>query len=305
MADGLRVSVLVATRNRAGVLAACLSSVLGQNERAIEVVVLDDASSDPGATANACVAAGDERVRSVRSEAQLGVAGARNRLLEEARAPLAVFIDDDAVFADAGCLGRMADCLDAHPQVGIVAVRVVEHRPGGEVLLVPFSKRVRRADPSITNREQPVSYFVGTAHAFRREAIQRLGGYPGDLVYGEEESFLAYRAVAAGVGIRYLPSVTVHHHPAPSVVGHGGREMYYHVRNRWWLAWGFLPLPYLLTFWAVWSGFLALQAVRQRALGAYLRGMAAGVAGLARRRRTPLSREAVAYQCAHHGRLWY
>jgi glycosyltransferase involved in cell wall biosynthesis len=91
------VSVVVATRDRLPLLQLALRSVARQRDVHIETVVVDDASSD--ATAQAVTGRGDARVRVVRHERSLGVSGARNTGIAQARGRWVAFLDDDDVWS--------------------------------------------------------------------------------------------------------------------------------------------------------------------------------------------------------------
>ena len=91
------VSVVVPTHNRSSLLALTLQSVLWQRDVDLEVVVVDDGSTDD--TAEAVARLRDGRVRVVRHERPQGVAAARNRGAEEATAEWITFLDDDDLWA--------------------------------------------------------------------------------------------------------------------------------------------------------------------------------------------------------------
>lgn len=87
------ISIVIPTHNRAQLLARSLRSVLEQTWRTIEVIVVDDASSeDVGAVVRA---AGDDRVRLLRLEERSGAASARNAGIREARGAYIAFQDSD------------------------------------------------------------------------------------------------------------------------------------------------------------------------------------------------------------------
>jgi glycosyltransferase involved in cell wall biosynthesis len=92
-----RVSVVVPTRNRSRLLAVTLRSVLHQRDVELEVIVVDDGSSDD--TAAVVAGLGDPRVRVVRHEISQGPSAARNRGAAEARGRWVAFIDDDDLWA--------------------------------------------------------------------------------------------------------------------------------------------------------------------------------------------------------------
>jgi glycosyltransferase involved in cell wall biosynthesis len=95
--DVAEVSVVVPTHNRSSLLALTLQSVLWQRDVDLEIVVVDDGSTDD--TAEAVARLRDGRVRIVRHERPQGVAAARNRGAEEATAEWITFLDDDDLWA--------------------------------------------------------------------------------------------------------------------------------------------------------------------------------------------------------------
>jgi glycosyltransferase involved in cell wall biosynthesis len=89
--------VIIPTLDRLGMLRRALASALEQEAVDLEVVVVDDGSSD--GTSDAVAALGDPRVQVVRHERPQGVARARNAGLEAARGEWVGFLDDDDVWA--------------------------------------------------------------------------------------------------------------------------------------------------------------------------------------------------------------
>lgn len=94
----MTVSVVVPTRNRAESLERAVASVLSQTYRDLEVIVVDDASTDRTPEVVAGLASGDPRVRVVRHGKQTGAARARNDGADAARGPILAFLDDDCVW---------------------------------------------------------------------------------------------------------------------------------------------------------------------------------------------------------------
>src|SRR4030095_13560129 len=90
------VSVIIPTRNRAHLLHRTLESVLKQSTEKLEVIVVDDGSTDSTA---AVAAAADPRVRVLRNPKPTGVSAARNRGIAAARGEWIAFCDDDDLLA--------------------------------------------------------------------------------------------------------------------------------------------------------------------------------------------------------------
>lgn len=91
------VSVIIPTHNRVGWLRQCLGSVLNQAGVDLEVIVVNDGSSDT--TMPMLARVGDDRVRVVEHETALGVSAARNDGIDAASGTWVSFVDDDDLLA--------------------------------------------------------------------------------------------------------------------------------------------------------------------------------------------------------------
>jgi len=90
------VSVIIPTRNRAHLLRRTLESVLKQSTENLEVIVVDDGSTDGS---GAVAAAMDPRVSVLRNPEPAGVSIARNRGIASASGEWIAFCDDDDLWA--------------------------------------------------------------------------------------------------------------------------------------------------------------------------------------------------------------
>jgi glycosyltransferase involved in cell wall biosynthesis len=95
-ADDL-VSVIMPVHNGEQFIAAALDSVLAQTHRDLELIVVDDGSTDGTPAILAATARRDSRVQVIRG-ARAGVAAARNRAIEAARGALLAPIDADDIW---------------------------------------------------------------------------------------------------------------------------------------------------------------------------------------------------------------
>jgi len=101
------LSVVIPSRNRWPLLRRAIATALAQEEVALEVVVVDDGSTDD--SAERAERLGDLRVRVLRRPHR-GVAAARNAGVEAAAAPWVALLDDDDVWAP-GKSRRQLDAL--------------------------------------------------------------------------------------------------------------------------------------------------------------------------------------------------
>lgn len=117
-----RVSICIPTYNHARFVGDAVRGALSQSERDLEVVVIDDGSTDE--TLAICSAFDDERLRVSSNPTRLGVAGNFNACLRAARgAYVKVLCDDDILMP--GCVEALADALDANPSCVIATSRRV------------------------------------------------------------------------------------------------------------------------------------------------------------------------------------
>ena len=93
--DKIKVSILVPAYNVESYLDECLQSLLSQTLKEVEIVVVDDGSSDRTATIAEQYAASDSRIRIIRLPEHQGVSHARNACLAEAQGEYLSFVDSD------------------------------------------------------------------------------------------------------------------------------------------------------------------------------------------------------------------
>lgn len=164
------VSVLMAVHNGAPWVGEAVESTLAQTAGDLELIVIDDGSTD--ATPELLSTIRDVRLR-VERQARVGLTRSLNRALRLASAPLVARMDADDV-ALPERLERQLAFLDAHPDVGLLGTGCHEISPSGEVLrtITPPGDdgAIRRA----LIRRNP---FVHSSVMMRREALEAAGGY--------------------------------------------------------------------------------------------------------------------------------
>lgn len=89
------VSIIIAAYNVDNYIEECISSVLNQTYSNIEVIVVDDCSSDNTSSICESFRMKDSRVSVIYNEVNLGVSRARNKALERATGKYVVFVDGD------------------------------------------------------------------------------------------------------------------------------------------------------------------------------------------------------------------
>ena len=182
-----KVSVIVPVFNGERFLTDAIQSVFAQDHRPLEVIVVDDGSTDGSAEA----AGSFEGVIVVRIE-HAGPAIARNAGLSVATGDVVTFLDADDRMTE-GRLSSQLAYLDGHADVGCVLTRQqLSVEPGAAP--IP-SRRVTNGlgEPSVGSM------------LIRRETLERVGGL--DAGSGTEWMELLFRLQDAGVRIEVAPQV--------------------------------------------------------------------------------------------------
>lgn len=119
----LKVSVLITTFNRRELLPDAIASVLKQNFRDFELVIVDDASIDP--VDDLIAGFGDDRIRLIRNRHNVGGSGGdiaivRKFIAEECRGDLFVYLCDDDFWIPSDLLGRQVGAFKDYDDLVMV-----------------------------------------------------------------------------------------------------------------------------------------------------------------------------------------
>jgi len=137
------LSVVVPTFNRAYCLPRAIDSALAQTYHEVEIVVVDDGSTDGTAELIAGRYGRDSRVRYLNQE-NAGVSAARNTGLRAARGQYIALLDSDDSWKPWKCELQIR-CLEALPEAGMVWTDMEAVGPDGQVFNPKFLKRMYSA----------------------------------------------------------------------------------------------------------------------------------------------------------------
>lgn len=251
----------------------------------------------------------NSKIHTFHSGHSLGVAEGRNYLMRRAKGEIFCILDDDAYFANSTCITNILNALESYPATGILACKIIDFRNNRENLLVPFSKLHLKINPYLINQDHLVSYYLGGCHAIRKTVLEKCGYYYNNFKFGEEELDLSYRALQAGFQILYTPKAVAYHSPDDQrdhlPIFNNKSKLYYHTRNRLYLAYKYLPWIYVPSYLTIWLNIFAAISIKKRKIKEYLNGLADGLSSLKNIKRTPLAPSTIQYLKKNYGRLWY
>jgi glycosyltransferase involved in cell wall biosynthesis len=211
------LSLIVCTRDRSGRLDAFFEALGRMRARAAwELVIVDNGSTDATPVRLEALAGSLEAPVTIVREPRPGLGRARNAGVTAARGALLAFTDDDC-YPAVGYIDSVADAF-ADRERGFI---------GGRILLYdaqdhPVTIRVDSTPiPIPPCSVVPTGLVQGANMAFRREVLERIGGFddalgPGTPFCNDDVDAVA-RASAAGFAGSFVPEPVVHHH-------HGRRD---------------------------------------------------------------------------------
>jgi GT2 family glycosyltransferase len=199
MAQPPLVSVIVAAYNAAPYIEATCRSALAQTHRALEIIVVDDGSTDDTGAIVARLAAADSRLRVIR-QPNRGVAAARNAAIAAACGAFIAPLDADDLWDPE----KIARQLEAIERAGPDAVMAYCWWAWIDVHGHVLDRSPRwRVEGAVLERLVEVN-FTGSASVplFRRDALDAVGGYDVTLrdrdCQGCEDWDLALRMASRG-----------------------------------------------------------------------------------------------------------
>lgn len=195
------VSVVVATYNMGHYLPQAVQSILAQSYPSVEVIIVDDGSTDDTQAVTQELAR-DARVR-VHHQSNAGQASAKNKGIELSRGEFLAFLDaDDAWMPDK--LAKQMPLFQGRPAVGVVYSEYACMDGVGQPLPKPPTQ-LRRGRVS---GELLIENFVSFPTAVvRRECLQKLGSF--DLNYGMGIDYDLWLRISAHYEFDFVSDATV------------------------------------------------------------------------------------------------
>jgi FkbM family methyltransferase len=237
----VRVSVVIATSNRAASLRVTLEALRHQTYRDIEVVVVEGPCEDETPE---LLAERADHLKVVRNP-QRNLCISRNLGTDVASGDVVAFVDDDAIpepdwveelaaaYADEE-IGGAGGLVYDQTGVSLQYRYAVCHRLGH----TDFDQRPP-FDAFNHPGADPFVYLQGTNMSFRREVLEAVGGFDENIEYIWDEADLALRAIDAGWRLRPLDGAAVHHKMLPSHMRRGKGQVtdpFTPVKNRTYFA---------------------------------------------------------------------
>lgn len=280
------VSVVIATWNRGNDLRETLRKYSCQTYSNIEIIVVDNGSTDG---TDKIVSSEFPGVRYVRLDENTGVKG-YNIGMQASQGEIVVVSDNDSYLEETG-VQKIVDAFHRMPEnVGVISC---------EIIYVPGNQVYRWHTGEIGDGKAPNGYptymFIGAGAAIKRSVLDKVGYYPEEFFLYMNEVDLCTRILGAGYDIRYFPDVKAYH-KVSQVSKSKDMRMLLSFRNIIWYYWKYFPYPTAIGRSVLRTGIelvhLAVSGTKPRLIMSYTVETFAALPGIIRNRR-PIPRKQV------------
>lgn len=138
------ISVVIVSYNYARYITTAIESVLGQDDPNLELIVVDNRSTDASWEIINRYAAADRRLRAYQNDTNLGITGNHNSGLAKARGEFLIFLSADDFFLP-GHLTTLRAIRAEHPECDIAYTTAIRCHEWGQ----PFDQRLVMGEPSV------------------------------------------------------------------------------------------------------------------------------------------------------------
>lgn len=216
------VSTIIPVRNRPSMLVEAVDSVLAQSHRPLEVLVVDDGSTDDTGAAADALAAGHPDTMRVLHLPNGGPGSAREAGRQRARGEFIQYLDSDDVLLP-GKFERQVKALSDDPECGVSYGRtryVDEYGAGADRAWRRTGERIERMFPSFL-----AGRWWGTSTPLYRRSVTDVVG-PWTSLWNEEDWEYDCRVAALGCRLAYVPHFVSEQrgHAADRLSRHGSSD---------------------------------------------------------------------------------
>jgi len=226
----MSISVIILHHNKAEYSRACLESLAQSSYRPLEVINVDNGSTDGTAQLLAEWKPEGIEVKTLSFDTNIGAVRGRNEALAVSTGKRITFLDNDVILGQADWLERLSSALDAHDNCGIVVPKLLfpfapfniecmgaAISPQGRI---HYLERGNAGDAPYEARE--IQGAISASWLMKREVVEKIGVLDEAYSPVQYEDFdFCYRAREAGYTVWTEPSAEVFHFEHTTTAGSG------------------------------------------------------------------------------------
>ena len=284
-------SIVIPNWNGQHFLKVCLDSLRSQTYTNIEIIIVDNASSDGSQD---YIKNHYPEVTLMELSENLGFTGACNIGMENANGEFVSLLNNDTE-VDENWVSEVVTAFIGHPEVGMIASKMLLFDQRNKIhttgdFFTTDGRAGNRGVWEIDNGQYDTEDYVfsacGGSSVYRKSMLDEIGLLDNDFFFLLEDIDLAWRAQLAGYKVLYVPTAIVYHHL--SATGGGVTASFHDGRNSIWVLVKNLPARLWRKYgWQIIKrqGKIAWEAIcawRGEAARARLKGILVGVGTLPR-----------------------
>ncbi|HEY3277026.1 MAG TPA: glycosyltransferase family 2 protein [Syntrophorhabdaceae bacterium] len=248
------ISVVILNWNGNVFIRGCLDTVLSQDYPNLEVIVVDNGSSDGS---QQIIRDEYKRVVLIEIARNLGFGGGNNIGIDRARGKYVLILNNDTEI-DMSCVSEMKRALDRNKGYGACASRIDVMDPpdtidAAGIAVYPDGLAMGRGkwEPAANYaREEEVFFASGCCALFKREMLEDIAidgeYYDNDFFAYADDTDLGWRAQLRGWRCVYAPAAKCRHLHSATSGYYSAFKAYLVERNRMWLMVKDFPLPLII-----------------------------------------------------------
>lgn len=237
------VSVIIVNWNGEKIIKNSIQSILKQSYQPIELIVVDNNSSDKSVT---IIQSFKKKVTLIQSGVNTGYAGGNNLGFSVAKGKYILLFNSDA-FAESDFLASLVDEIEKKPSVSVLQPKLIYKgnprykngvinsvgcyfTPTGFLYYLGYGK-----DSSLPmyNQHREIFSAYGACMLIRKNTIDKVGLFDEDFFLYFEETDFCIRVWLSGEKVVYTPKATVFHGGGASSRKFGNPQVIYHsFKNR-------------------------------------------------------------------------
>jgi len=252
------ISVVVLNWNGRQVVDKCLQSLQEQTYHLLEIIVVDNASTDGSVD---LFKKEFPEVRLIVNGKNIGFGGGNNVGIRAAHGKYIMMLNNDTRL-DPNCIEELKRAIEKNPHYGACASKILlEYEDNlidaAGIVICPDGLSIGRGrleSGDQYDEETEVFFASDCACLYRREMLEDIGLYDEDFFAYADETDMGWRAQLAGWKCIYNPKAIVYHFHSASSGTYSPMKAFLVERNRIWVALKSYPLPLLIfgqfyTFW--------------------------------------------------------
>jgi GT2 family glycosyltransferase len=256
--DSCLISVVILNWNGGQLVENCLMSLQGQTHRPLEMIMVDNASTDGSVD---LVKKRFPNVKLIVNEKNLGFGGGNNIGIRASRGRYIMILNNDTRL-DPNCIEELKRCIEKDESYGACASKILLECEdnlidAAGIAIYPDGLsigrgRLERGD----GYDEEVEVFAasGCAYLCRREMLEEIGLFDEDFFAYADDTDLGWRAQLANWRCIYNPKAIVYHFHSASSGAYSPLKAFLVERNRSWVAIKNFPLSLIIfgqffTFW--------------------------------------------------------